>query len=498
MVRPRPVAMGDRHRCFPRSLRSGTLPTMRNYDMCVIGSGPGGQKAAIQAAKLGKRVCVIEARTVVGGAAVNTGTIPSKALREAILLRAGVRSNSPLTADFSAAKGATLASLWDSCQEIIKTEIQMVRGHFASNGIDLHCGRGAFRDPNTIDVIGEHAVETVRADKVVIAVGTKPARPKNIEFDHCDIITSDELLNLRSLPHSMMIVGGGVIGTEYASMLQELGVKVTLIEGRSRLLDFVDAEIIEALQYHLRQAGMTLRLGEKVVSIRRVEAPTGARSDNQYMAEAILESGKTLRADCLMYAIGRQGATETLALENAGLKADDRGRIKVNEHFQTEVPHIYAVGDVIGFPALASTSMEQGRLAACHAFGKFAESIENLLPYGIYSVPEISMVGWTEERLTAEGIPYESGIAQYKEIARGQLLGDDIGTLKLLIHQESHAILGVHIIGTGATELVHIGQCALAFKATAEYFVNTVFNYPTLAECYKVAALNGLNKLRNV
>jgi len=312
-----------------------------------------------------------------------------------------------------------------------------------------------------------------------------------------DIITSDELLHLKQLPRSMIVVGGGVIGTEYASMLAALGVKVTIVEGRNRLLDFVDAEITEALQYHLRQAGATLRLGEKVAAIRRVECPPGLRSDNEFLAEAVLESGKTLRADCLMYCIGRQGTSADLNLANAGLAADDRGRIAVNKNFQTLVPHIYAVGDVIGFPALASTSMEQGRQAACHAFGASYESSDELLPYGIYAIPEISMVGWTEERLTKEGIPYEAGVAQYKEIARGQLLRDEIGMLKLLIHQESHTILGVHIIGTGATELVHIGQCAIAFKATVEYFVNAVFNYPTLAECYKVAALNGLNKLRN-
>jgi len=293
-------------------------------------------------------------------------------------------------------------------------------------------------------------------------------------------------------------VGGGVIGTEYASMLGALGVKVTLIESRPRLLDFVDSEITEALQYHLRQRGLTLRLGEKVVSIKRIVSPPNAKSDNAFMAEAYLESGKTLRADCLLYCIGRQGASEGLNLGAAGLEADDRGRIKVNETFQTAVPHIYACGDVIGFPALASTSMEQGRVAACHMFGHRYDMIETLLPYGIYALPEISMVGWTEEKLTAEGIPYEAGIAQYKETARGQLISDEIGMLKLLIHQESHAILGVHIIGTQATELVHIGQAAIAFKGTAEYFVNTVFNYPTLAECYKVAALNGLNKLRNI
>ncbi len=472
---------------------------MRQFDLCVIGSGPAGQKAAIQAAKLGKSVAVIEARAAVGGSAVNTGTIPSKALREAILNLGGCPSLAPTTADFmAAAKKATLANLWDTCGRVIREEVEMVRSHFARNGVAVLTGRGRFKDAHTVEVCGEHTIEAVGAANIVIAVGTHPTRPASVPFDEADIITSDELVRLKSIPHSMIVVGGGVIGTEYASMLAALGVKVTLVEGRQRLLDFVDTEVIEALQYHLRQRGVTLRMGEKVVSIKQVEPPPGARSDNKVMAEALLESGKTLRADCLLYCIGRQGATDGLNLEAAGLSADDRGRIKVNEHFQTQTPNIYAVGDVIGFPALASTGMEQGRVAACHMFGERCDMIEDLLPYGIYAIPEISMVGWTEERLTKEGIPYEAGIAQYKEIARGQLLGDDIGMLKMLIHEESHAVLGVHIIGTHATELVHIGQAAIAFKATAEYFVNTVFNYPTLAECYKVAALNGLNKLRHV
>lgn len=471
---------------------------MRQFDLCVIGSGPAGQRAAIQAAKLGKSVCVVERAEVVGGAAINTGTIPSKALREAILRHLGHRAAMPTTYDFQGSSLRSFNQLINSCQEVIKSEIELVRGHFAKNDVALVTGHAQFRDANTIDIIGAHASESIRADKVIIAVGTRPSRPPSVEFDDSDIFTSDELLHLKTLPHSMIIVGGGVIGTEYASMLTALGVKVTLIEGRPRLLDFVDSEIIEALQYHLRQSGMTLRLGERVVTIRKVDAPPGSRTTNHFMAEAMLESGKVLRADSLLYCIGRQGATEDLNLPAAGLAADDRGRVKVNENFQTVVPHIYAVGDVIGFPALASTSMEQGRLAACNAFGVRCENVENLLPYGIYAIPEISMVGWTEERLTAEGIPYEAGVAQYKEIARGQLLGDNIGMLKMLIHQESHTILGVHAIGTGATELIHIGQAAIAFKATVEYFVNTVFNYPTLAECYKVAALNGLNKLRGI
>jgi NAD(P) transhydrogenase len=470
---------------------------MRHFDLCVIGSGAGGQRAAIQASKLGKRVCVVERQEVVGGAAINTGTIPSKALREAVLQATGQRLAMATEAAFSHGRGIDMRRLMTSCQAVIKAEINLVRGHFAANDIYLINGRGQFRDPTTIEVVGEHSTETVRADKVVIAVGTTPARSPSIPFDGVNVITSDELLHLACLPKSMIVVGGGVIGSEYASMLSLLGVKTTLVEGRSRLLEFIDSELIEAFQYHARQGGMTLRMGEKVVKISLVEAPIGPKSSDGIMVEAMLESGKSLRADALLYCIGRQGATEGLGLENAGLSADSRGRIIVNENYQTKVPNIYAVGDVIGFPALASTSMEQGRIAACSMFGERFDRFDELLPYGVYTIPEISMVGWTEERLTAEGVPYESGVAHYREIARGQLLGDDIGMLKLLIHQESHAILGVHAIGTGATELVHIGQTAIAFKATAEYFVNTVFNYPTLAECYKVAALNGINKLRS-
>lgn len=472
---------------------------MAHYDLCVIGSGPAGQKAAIQAAKLGRSACVIERNELPGGAALNTGTVPSKSLREAILrVTARTEFHSTPPDALARARATIFADLLAATNRVIAKEIEVVHKHFSSNGIDLKVGVGRFLDPHSVEVVRQGAIETITADYVVIATGTRPAKPANIPFDTSDIITSDELLHLDHLPRSMIVVGGGVIGTEYASMLAALGVRVSLIEGRSRILDFVDAEIAEALQYHLRQRDMTLRLGESVVKIERLEAGPVGRSSNAYIAQATLESGKTLTADCLLYAVGRQGATEDLNLSAAGLAADDRGRIKVNQHFQTSVPHIYACGDVIGFPALASTSMEQGRLASCHMFGVPAAQSAELLPYGIYAVPEISMVGWTEEQLTKANIPYEAGIAQYREIARGALLGDDIGMLKLLIHQDSHAILGVHAIGTGATELIHIGQAVMALKGTAEYFVDTVFNYPTLAECYKVAALNGLNRLRNV
>ncbi len=471
---------------------------MRECDLCVIGSGPAGQRAAIQAAKLGKRVVLVERREVLGGVAVNTGTIPSKALREAILAMVNRPSAMPQSGDFKLAREHKFHELTSSADRVIDAEIDIIQRHMRSNGVRVLYGTGRFEDPHTIAVEGSHSTEQVRADFVLIGTGTTPARPVGTEFDGKTIITSDEVLDLPSLPHSMIVVGGGVIGTEYASMLSLMGVKVTLIEGRDRILDFVDGEIREALQYHLRQNGMTLRMGEKVVRIERIDKTVGSKTMDEFMAEAYLESGKTVRADCLLYAIGRQGATGGLGLAEAGLAADKRGRLEVDEHYQTAVPHIYAAGDVIGFPALASTSMEQGRYAACHMFGSPVDDFSKLLPYGIYSIPEISMVGWTEEKLTEEGIPFETGVAQYREIARGQLIGDDIGMLKMLIHQDTHTILGVHVIGTGATELIHIGQCAMAFNATVEYFVNAVFNYPTLAECYKVAAMNGMNKIRGV
>ncbi len=471
---------------------------MKRYDLCVIGSGPAGQRAAIQASKLGKRVCIIEKLHAVGGVAVNTGTIPSKAMREAILDADNRVVACPTMADFARVRETLFANLKRSCGRVIGNEINTVQQHLMSNGIDVIRGTGSFADPHTITITTENDEESIHAEFVLIAVGTRPAAPKGLEFDGKTILSSDDVPNLTAAPHSMIVVGGGVIGSEYATMMQVLGVKVTLIEGRNRLLDFVDSEIIEAFQYHARQSGMTLRMGEKVTKISTMQAPDGARTTDNIVAEAQLESGKTLRADTLLYCIGRQGCTDELNLASAGLEADNRGRIEVNDCFQTSAQHIYAAGDVIGFPALASTSYEQGRLAACHMFGEKCEVISKLLPYGIYTVPEISMVGWTEKQLTDEGIPYESGVASYDEIARGHLLGEEFGMLKLLIHQESRAILGVHAIGAGATELIHIGQAAIAFQATVEYFVNAVFNYPTLAECYKVAAMNGLNKLKGI
>ncbi|MEW6268240.1 MAG: Si-specific NAD(P)(+) transhydrogenase [Thermodesulfobacteriota bacterium] len=465
----------------------------RNFDLCVVGSGPAGQKGAIQAAKLGRSVCVIEQMETVGGVAINTGTIPSKALREAVLAVLAARrhaDNVGATLD----RTRELALLVEYCQHVIHAEIEVVRRQLGDNGIVLVHGRASFTAPDTVVVEGAYTTETIRAGQFLLAPGTTPARPAHVPFDGDKVVTTDELLKLRDLPSSLIVVGGGVIGSEYASMLSALGVHVTLIESRERLLDFADGEIVEALQYHLRQSGMTLRLGEKVIGIRRVEAAPSGRPGE--CVEATLASGKTLHADCLLYCGGRQGATDALQLGAVGLSADERGRIAVDPCFRTAVAHVYACGDVIGFPALASSSMEQGRLAACHMFGAPTVSIEELLPYGIYAIPEISMVGRTEEQLTAAAVPYEAGIARYRETARGQLLGDESGMLKLLVHQQSEAILGVHIIGTGATELVHIGQAVMGLQGSVEYFIDTVFNYPTLAECYKVAAFNARNKLR--
>jgi NAD(P) transhydrogenase len=471
---------------------------MDRYDLCVIGSGAAGQRAAVQAAKLGKRVCVVERAEVVGGAAINTGTIPSKSLREAVLQLTGARLRSFLGESHQAKPRVTIQDLTSWTQQIVRAEVEISRASMLRNGIDILNGDGTLVGPNSVLVTHGNQTSVIESAFILIATGSRPARPKNIPFDGHRVMDADQILKINALPRSVIVVGGGVIGTEYASIMLAVGVKVTLVEGRPRLLDFVDAEIGEALQYHLRQAGMTLRLGEKVVSVELVDAPVGSISTDGKLVQVMLESGKVLRGETLLYAAGRQAASDGLNLEAIGVTPDARGKISVNENYQTTCPSVYAAGDVIGFPALASTSMEQGRIAACHMFGRKVESVPHLFPYGIYAIPEMSMVGWTEEQLTKEDIPFETGVANYREIARGQLLGDLNGMLKLLIHQESHEILGVHCIGTGATEIVHIGQAVMAFKGTVEYLVNTVFNYPTLAECYKVAALNGLNKLSHV
>ncbi|MDH4082752.1 MAG: Si-specific NAD(P)(+) transhydrogenase [Nitrospira sp.] len=459
---------------------------MAHYDLLVIGSGPAGQKAAVQAAKLGKKVGVIEQKEVVGGVCINTGTIPSKALREAVLYFSGIPQRSIYGAPHRLKETITIEELSLHANYVIKNEIKIVHDQMARNRIDMISGTASFLDAHRLRI--QHRSDLIEhaADFIVIAVGTEPSRPSNIPFNDISIIDSDGLLTLKHLPTSIVIVGGGVIGTEYASILAALGIPTTLIDKRPRLLEFADAELIEMLQHKLKESGVILYHEEEALEIKRGD-------DN--LITVRLRHAKSLQASTLMYAIGRVGATKALNLEAAGLKSDHRGRLSVNEHFQTSVPHIYAAGDVIGFPALASTAMQQGRHASCHAFGQPDRIDNSLLPYGIYSIPQISMVGASEEELTQADVPYAVGIARYKEIARGLLMGDETGMLKLLFHRRTHEVLGVHVIGEGATELIHIGQAVMAFHGKVDYFIDTVFNYPTLAECYKVAALDGINRL---
>jgi NAD(P) transhydrogenase len=460
---------------------------MEKIDLMVIGSGPAGQRAAIFAAKLGKRVVLAEMREVVGGACINTGTIPSKTFREAVLHFSGYNYKSIYGMNYRVKEKITMADLAFRVQHVIKTEIDVTQAQLSRNGVEVVSGVGSFVDAHTVKVTSSRGSQDFEAAKVIIATGTQPASSPKFPVNGRNIINSDQLLQLPALPKTLIVVGGGVIGVEYTCMFAALGIRVTLVEKRPRLLEFADQEIVEALSYHLRDARVTMRLNEEVHSVQ--EQPDGTVTAN-------LESNKKISGDMLLYAVGRQGAVDDLNLTAAGIESDARGRIAVNENYQTKTEHVYAVGDVIGFPSLASVSMEQGRVAAAHAFGDSAvHSNPTYYPYGIYTIPEISFIGKTEEQLTEEDVPYEVGIAYYREIARGQIRGDSTGRLKIIFHRENHSLLGVHIIGEGASELVHIGQAVMILGGTVEYFVDTVFNYPTLAECYKTAAFNGLNRI---
>lgn len=463
-----------------------------DYDMLVIGSGPAGHHAAIQAAKLGKKVAVAERKGVVGGICINLGTIPSKTLREAVLYLSGYHEHDLYGESYKVKQNITKDDLFFRTQYVIRHEIDVARNQLQRNGVELISAEASFVDQHTVrlDFVEAQGSRDVTAEHVVIAVGSTATKDPHIPFDGRRIFTSDEVLSLDQLPRTLTVVGAGVIGCEYASIFAALGIRVTLIDMRPRLLSFVDGEIVDTLAYHLRNNRVTLWLNEKVQGIEPYDNDRGGG------VTIHLASGKKIFSEKALYSIGRTGATERLNLAAAGLSADDRGRLKVNNHYQTAVPHIYAAGDVIGFPSLASISMEQGRLVACHAFGVEAESVQELFPYGIYTIPEISMVGRSEETLTQQGVPYEVGKAQYRETARGQIIGDVTGLLKLIFHLETRELLGVHIMGEGAADLVHIGQAVLAFGGKVDYFVNTVFNYPTLAECYKNAAFDGINRLR--
>jgi NAD(P) transhydrogenase len=462
-----------------------------DYDLLVIGSGPAGHRAAIQGAKLDKRVAIVEKRQVVGGTCINSGTIPSKTLREAALRLSGYRERGIYGASYTVKQHITMSDLLFRVDQVIQNEIDVARHQLMRNSVDILNANASFIDPHRLrlEFVQDRVRQEVTAANVVVAVGTNAARDPHVPLDGENIFTSDDLLTVKALPKTLAVVGAGVIGLEYACMFAALGVRVTIIDQHKQLLTFVDREILDALVYHLRGNRAAFHLGETMTEVEPYRDEHGAH------VRIHLASGKQVVTEKVLYSVGRKGAVDGLDIGPAGLEADDRGRLKVNENYQTSVPHIYAVGDVIGFPSLASTSMEQGRLACCHAFGVATRSLPGLFPYGIYTVPGISMVGKTEEQLTSEGVPYEVGRAQYREIARGQILGDRTGLLKLIFHLETRQLLGVHIIGAEAAELVHIGQAVLGLGGRVDYFVDTVFNYPTLAECYKTAAFDGINRL---
>ena len=461
---------------------------MSEWDLVVIGSGPAGQKAAIQAAKLGRRVAMVERSKGIGGVCTNTGTIPSKTFREAVIYLTGMHHRGIYGASYRVKDEIRIEDLFERTHHVIAREIDTIRHQLTRNHVQIVSGEGRFVDPHTIGVHSDDEERTLTAESIILAVGTRPARPAGVAFDDRIVIDSDGILNLDHVPASLVVVGAGVIGIEYASMFAGLGCKVTVVEKRTKLLDFCDDQIVEALQYHLRELGVTFRFNESVVGVDLHAA--GPVTE--------LESGKRIPSDAVFYAAGRQGATESLDLAKAGLQADPRGRIVVDRTFRTDVPHIYAVGDVIGFPSLAATSMEQGRLAACCALGERCGVLSENLPIGVYTIPEISYVGKTEEELTEGRVPYEIGVSRWKELARGQIIGDPNGLLKLLVSADTRKILGVHAFGTGATELIHIGQTVMDLGGTVDYLVDSVFNYPTLAESYKVAALDATNKLNHL
>ena len=459
------------------------------YDLLVIGSGPAGQRAAIQAAKLRKRVALVERRRHLGGVSVNTGTIPSKTIREAVMYLTGLSQRGVYGQDYRLKDEISIEDLALRTRQVVEQERHVIRDQLLRNHVTLLDGSASFVEPNEVSVVDKQGTtRRVAADKVIIASGSEPAHPPDIAFDGRTILDSDDIvLRMERIPYTLVVVGAGVIGIEFASMFAAVGTKVTIVDGRPEMLDFCDREIVEALRFHLRDLGVTFRFGEVVT---RVEPKNGETLTT-------LKSGKQIAAEAVFYSAGRQGATGDLELENAGLDADTRGRIEVGPHYRTSTDGVYAVGDVIGFPSLASTSAEQGRLASADACGVEAKPVGDL-PFGVYSIPEIGFVGKTELELTEAVVPYEVGVSYYRELARGQILGDSHGMVKLLVSPEDRKLLGVHALGMHATEVVHIGQAVMGLGGTIDFLVETVFNYPTLAEAYKVAALDAVNKLRAV
>lgn len=462
------------------------MSRITEFDLVVIGSGPGGQKAAIQALKLGKKVAVVEANPLIGGNCLYDGTIPSKSFREAIMHLSGYKERSHYGQAYRVKDNIEMRDLTDRTNGISRDIEQTIKSQLLRNKSEIIIGFASFVDANTVKVRFEDTERLLKTDKVIIATGTSPWRPDSFDFDGKIILDSNDILRMQKIPSSLTVVGGGVIGCEYGSMFSALGTKVTILEQRDKILAFIDDELVDSLTYTLRQQKTNIITGDKVVRCTKSE-------DGR--AVTYLESGRRIISEVLLVSAGRVGNTFGLNLQAIGLDSNQRGLIKVNEYYQTDVPNVYAVGDVIGAPALASTSMEQGRRAACHAFNLTDHSFEIPLPYGIYSIPEIGMVGSTEVELRANKIPYEFGIARFSELERGKIIGDSLGVLKILFHRQSLRVLGVHIIGEGATELVHIGQVVMGFQGGLDYFVHAVFNYPTLAQIYKTAALDGWNKV---
>lgn len=463
-----------------------------DFDLLCIGSGPAGQRAAIQAAKLGKRAAVVEKRPSMGGVCLDMGTIPSKTFREAVWslsqCAGGLNGASTPRLDGENMRRLPVEALLQRIQTVGRRESQVIEQQLFRNEVHMIRGEASFVDPHTVLVTVGEGRRTVTAENIVIAVGTYPASPPGVPADGELIVTSDDLVRLQRLPKKLVVVGGGIIGIEYASMFAALQSQVILVDKRERLLEFLDRESVDELMQQMRRQRVTFRLGE---AVERLDVTT----ENPRQAVVHLESGKMIVADQVLFSVGRLGATSRLNLDAVGLKPDDRGRLTVDRQFRTAVPHIFAVGDVIGYPSLASTSFLQGRLAASYAFGVDPGPMIEHLPIGIYAIPEVSAIGPPEHELTRKKVPYETGIARYGEIARGQILGDDSGFLKLLFHREDQRLLGIHAVGAGATELIHIGQAVLELGGGLQYFLRSVFNYPTLAECYKVAALNAFNKL---
>ena len=458
-----------------------------HYDMIVIGSGPAGRRAAIQAAKLHKRVLVVERGRRVGGVSVHTGTIPSKTLRETVLNLSGWRERGFYGRSYRAKQHITAADLLKRLHMTLDHEVEVLEHQFARNGVETIIGAACFLDPHTVAVDGEEGKAIYTADVFMVAVGTRPYRPDHIGFDGVNILDSDEILDLERLPRHLVVVGASVIGVEYASIFSALDVRVTIVEPSPGLLPFIDRELADEFVHELRDRGVQMRFGCKATAAQ-VMAP-----ENCFVT---LSDGRELHSDMVLFSAGREGAVQGLGLDACGLTCDARGRLSVDKAtFQTEVAHIYAAGDIIGFPSLASTSMEQGRIAACHAFGAPAHAPPEFFPYGIYSVPEISTIGMTEEEARERAIPYECGVARFRETSRGHIMGLNAGFMKMVFSLETRRLLGVHIVGEGATELIHIGQAVLNLQGTLDYFVENTFNYPTLAEAYKVAALDAWNRM---